>query len=71
MTLTLENDTLRIGVDFVDAETGAPKTHGYAEINGKRFNLLSTLGASDTSDAVIRAARKEGARLGCIMTQAL
>jgi len=72
MTITKEGDELRIGCDFVAAVTGPYKSHGMLEIHGlKPMRFLSTFGCSESSDALIRAAREEGKRIANIMTQSL
>lgn len=72
MTITKQKNELRIGGDFVSAVTGPYKSHGVLEIMGMNpMRFLSTFGCSDSSDALIRAARNEGQRVANIMTQAL
>ncbi len=72
MTITKQKNELRIGGDFVSAVTGPYKSHGEIQIHGMSpMRFLSTLGCSDSSDALIRAARNEGQRVANIMTQAL
>jgi hypothetical protein len=72
MTITLSFETLLVGSDFAGAITGPYRSHGEVEIlpSGKRLKVLSTENCANTSDALIRAMRKEGVR-GNIMTQAL
>jgi hypothetical protein len=72
MTITKQGNELRIGRDFVAAVTGPYKSHGEVQIHGMNpMRFLSTLGCSDSSDALIRATRKEGARIMNLMTQSL
>ncbi len=70
MTITREYDTMLIGKDFAEAVSGPYRSHGEIQVQGgKKFTFFSTLGCSDSSDALIQAAKKEGQRLANIMTQ--
>jgi len=72
MTITEENGIWTVGKDFVDCVTGKPVSHGEIELHGgRKFKILSMVGAGETSDALIIAARKEGVKIACIMTQNL
>lgn len=62
---------LQIGRDFVEAATGPFFTKGGAEIDGREYSVFSTLGCSDTSDALIRLCRRDGVRLASHWTQAI
>lgn len=70
-TITLGAEGFRVGADFVECAAGPYRTRGGVSVNGgEEKPVLSSLCCSDTSDAIIRAARREGARVS-LWTQAL
>ncbi len=71
MIATINNGALCIGRDFVEAVAGPYRTQGGATVNNRVYPVRSALGCSDTSDAIIRLARRERVRLSDHWTQAL
>jgi hypothetical protein len=63
-------DNLRVGRDFIDAVTGAKRSHGTATIAGKVWPWESTLDQETTYKALRASAKREGARFGTFISQA-
>ena len=70
MTLIREDDTLKIGRDFVDALLGSPQSHGVAVVGGIRMDWISTLPAGAAESAIRRACKAENARLSLFVSSA-
>lgn len=78
MMITITDNTIRVGRDFVDAATGRVASHGKVEfsaplvcMSGKRHVWVSTVSQQDTDRAFRAMAKKDGHRMTYIMSQAI
>lgn len=71
-TLTLHDNTIRIGADFVDAMTGTYKSHGALKTNrGIERKWQSTYPIAESEKALREAAKQDGSAITYFMSQAL